>query len=216
MNSKKEVIMKNLNGIFCGISVIALLLPLASVGAKSSVKGASGESSQAVSGIKFITESGFWGILFIVAIVAILLFTYLKQLAAYKKIICIAAPVLMILALFVGVSAASAASTGAGAGAGSSASKVEVDVSFTIGFWIELICSVCILGIGVISFFNLRGNAIFDAVSESDNGDEVVKDLCGPAHGRPGFLVTAGSVQEVEDGIFLLGVGLIAVGSVDG
>ena len=46
--------------------------------------------------------------------------------------------------------------------------------------------------------------------------DEVVEDLGGAAHRDPGFLVAAGSMQEIEDGIFLLGIGLVAVRGVDG
>ena len=46
--------------------------------------------------------------------------------------------------------------------------------------------------------------------------DEVVEDLGGAAHRDPGFLVAAGAVQEVQDGVLLLGIGLIAVRGVDG
>ena len=45
--------------------------------------------------------------------------------------------------------------------------------------------------------------------------DEVVQDLGGTAHGRPGFLVTTGAMQEVKDRILLLGVVLVAVRGVD-
>ncbi len=46
--------------------------------------------------------------------------------------------------------------------------------------------------------------------------DEVVEDLGGAAHGGPGLLVTAGAVQQVQDRILLLGIGLVAVRGIDG
>ena len=46
--------------------------------------------------------------------------------------------------------------------------------------------------------------------------NEVVQDLGSAAHGRPGFLISTGAVQEVKNGVLLLGIVLVTVGSVNG
>ena len=45
--------------------------------------------------------------------------------------------------------------------------------------------------------------------------DEVVEDLGGAAHGGPGLFVTTCTVEQIEHRIFLLGVVLVAVRSID-
>ncbi len=161
----KDLIIKNLSGILCAICVLALVLPFCSASVSANVAGYSADSEASVNGIKMVT-SGLWGILFLVGLVAVLAAAYVKQLGVYKKIVQLIASGVMVLTLF--MSPAAALSSGAEAG-GDSAS-VDIDISYGIGFWIMLICSLALAGLAVISFFQLKGNVVFDTINADNDG----------------------------------------------
>ncbi len=159
----KDLIIKNLSGIICAICVVALVLPFCSASVSANVAGVSADSEASVNGIKMVT-SGLWGILFLVGLVAVLAAAYVKQLGAYKKIMQLVASGVMVLTLFMSPTAA----LSGGAEAGGDSSSVDIDISYGIGFWIMLICSLALAGLAVISFFQLKGNVVFDTIN-ADN-----------------------------------------------
>lgn len=107
MKVNKEVIIKNINAILCAFSVVGLVFPFCSMGAETSGEFAS-EAAESVTGLTLVTNGGMWGIIFIVAVVAIVAFNYVKQLCAYKKLGCLCGSALMTVATFL-MSTASAA-----------------------------------------------------------------------------------------------------------
>ncbi|MBR6548970.1 MAG: SHOCT domain-containing protein [Clostridia bacterium] len=111
-----------------------------------------------------MVTSGLWGILFLVGLVAVLAAAYVKQLGVYKKIMQLVASGVMVLTLFM----SPAAALSGGAEAGGDSSSVDIDISYGIGFWIMLICSLALAGLAVISFFQLKGNVVFDTIN-ADN-----------------------------------------------
>lgn len=159
MKFDKNIILKNLNAILCVICVVALLLPFCSVDASVSFAGVSGGASEAVNGITMVTETGMWGYLFVIALAGILLFSYIKQLSSYKKLASLVCSAVMILSLFLSPGNLSAA------GGAEGSSSVEIDVSYGVGFWIILVCSVCFALLSLIGFLGLKGNPLFDAIN---------------------------------------------------
>ncbi|MBR2876011.1 MAG: SHOCT domain-containing protein [Clostridia bacterium] len=157
----KEKIIKHINAILCAINVIALALPFSGVDVSASAFGVSGGSSQSISGFKMITDSGMWGFLFALGMVAILATTYIGKLAGYKKIACLASSAIMIISLFL-------APGNLSAGGGAEGVSVDIDISYGVGFYIILVSTVLILGIALVRFLELKGNVVFDLI----NGEE--------------------------------------------
>ena len=166
----KDLIIKNLNGILCAISILAILFPFCSIEMNVSVMGFSSDSSSTINGTKLLSDGGLWGIMIVLAPIVVLVASYLPQLEAYKKIICMGSSGIMILALFL-----VAGSFGASASGGSA--DFDMSVKYLIGFWIMLVSAVLIFGIAVIQFFNLKGNKVFSTVnSESSKETEYTFD----------------------------------------
>lgn len=162
MKINREVILKNINALLCVVCIVALVLPFCNISAEVSAMGASSESSQAVNGIKMLTGTGMWGYLFIIALVAVIAFTYLKQLTPFKKIGTLLCSGIMILSLFMSPGKLSAS------GGEEGLIDAEVSVTYGIGFWLILISSICLAVIAVISFAGLKGNPVFDAIQMVD------------------------------------------------
>ena len=170
MKVNKEVIIKNINAILCAFSVVGLVFPFCSMGAETSGEFAS-EAAESVTGLTLVTNGGMWGIIFIVAVVAIVAFNYVKQLCAYKKLGCLCGSALMTVATFLMSTALAAGADAAGDLAASYG--VETKITYGFGFYIILICALGLTAVSVINFFNLKGNAVFDAINnenETENG----------------------------------------------
>lgn len=163
-----NTILKHLTGILCALFLVTFALPFCSTESSMKVAGVSSNASASISGIKIVTSGGLWGILILVSLVAIVLASYLPQLVDYKKMICLAASGVLILSIFMVVGTVA----GATASADSASSKVDVKTSYLIGFWIEIIDAILLLGLSVINFFNLKGNPVFDAVQAANEASE--------------------------------------------
>lgn len=163
MKLDKNAIIKNFNGIFCIICAIALMLPFGSVNASVSVAGISGDASQTFEGITIILGSGIWGYIFIAALAGTLIFSYVSQLSSYKKMISLIGPIVMILCILFAPGNYSAE------GGTEGVSSYEVSVSYSIGFWIILICCICMAAVALIGFLGLKGNPLFDAINSEDD-----------------------------------------------
>lgn len=160
----KEKIIKHINAILCAICVIALALPFSSVDVSTSAFGVSADSSSSVNGFTMITDAGMWGFLFLIAIVVILATTYIGKFAGYKKIACLAAPAVMLISIFIAPGQLSA-------DGGGGEYSVDIDISYGPGFFIILVATVLLLGIGLIRFLDLKGNAIFDLINCVEEGE---------------------------------------------
>lgn len=168
MKFDKNVLLKNLTGIFCGALILCTLLPFVKFGTSS---GGVSTESPALKGIDILTNGGFVGILFFLMPILILLACYLSPLAAFKKYICLGASVVGTVLLFM-IPGQIAYGAGAAQGIAESAgAKVDVDISYQIGFWLMLVFLIALVALSVIQFFNLKGNKVFEAVNVS-NGTE--------------------------------------------
>lgn len=177
MKINKEVIIKNINAILCALSVVGLVFPFCSMGAETSGEYAT-EASASVNGLTLITNGGMWGIIFIVAVAAIIAFNYVKQLCAYRKLGCLCGSALMTVSVFLMSTALTAGADAAGDLAASYG--VETKITYGFGFYITLICALGLTAVSVISFFNLKGNAVFDAINnenETENGSTSASNI---------------------------------------
>lgn len=177
MKINKEVIIKNINAILCAFAVVGLVFPFCSMGAETSGEVAA-EQSESITGLTIITNGGMWGIIFIVAVAAIIAFNYVKQLGAYRKLGCFCSSVLMTVATFLMSIAVAAGADAAGDLAASY--NVETKITYGFGFYIILICALGLTAVSVISFFNLKGNAVFDTINnenETANGGTNVSNM---------------------------------------
>lgn len=170
MKINKEFIMKNLMGIICAITIIAMFFPFISVDAKVSA-GGFGTSSGAteIIGFAIVTEGGFLGILLDLSLILIIASCYVPQLKAYRKIITAAASVIGLICLFIVPSSIS--SSVAAAGGSVSGVSTKVEVKYLIGFWILLIGYIALIALSVIQFLNLKGNKIFDTINDGNDGE---------------------------------------------
>lgn len=180
MKFNKEFILKNLTGILCVISIVAMFLPFISVEASVSASfgGFSASASggeTTVNGFALVTEGGLFGLLLDLCIVIIIASNYIPQLKQYRKFVLAGSALLGIICLIV-VPANIANALSAAGSAGGSSVKVDVDFTMQIGFWIILICYIAILAVAVIQFFNLSGNKIFDMVN-AENSSEGSTDM---------------------------------------
>ena len=164
MKLNKEMIIKNLNAILCGLCIVCLILPFCNIEATASVMGYSASEGVSVSGIDFITGCGLWGILFIIAVIAVLVCNYVDKLRENKKLITMLGSFVMILSLFMAPGSIHYSE-------GDSTASAEVKATYAIGFWLILIFALLLLIVAVISFFNLKGNAVFDAVNSDNDGE---------------------------------------------
>ncbi len=161
----KKTLFQNITAIFGVVGIISLVLPYYVISASASAAGSSGEASETVNGISFITDGGAWGYIFVICLAAILVFNFLKQLEQFKKLVNIIGSGLMILSLFSAPSAMSVM------GGQSESVSVNISVGHGIGFWLALICSLGIAGVAIVNFLNLQGNPVFDAVNTSADGE---------------------------------------------
>ena len=175
MKFNKEFILKNLTGILCVISIVAMFLPFISVEASvsASVGGFSASASSGetvLNGFTLTTDGGLFGILLDLCIVIIIASTYVPQLKQYRKFVLAGSAILGIICLILVPTNIANALSAAGGAAGSS---VKVDTKFTmlIGFWIILICYIAILAVAVIQFFGLKGNKVLDMVNAENSGE---------------------------------------------
>ena len=103
----KKTLFQNITAIFGVVGILSLVLPYYVISASASAAGSSGEASETVNGISFITDGGAWGYIFVICLAAILVFNFLKQLEQFKKLVNIIGSGLMILSLFSAPSAMS-------------------------------------------------------------------------------------------------------------
>ena len=96
----KKTLFQNITAIFGVVGILSLVLPYYVISASASAAGSSGEASETVNGISFITDGGAWGYIFVICLAAILVFNFLKQLEQFKKLVNIIGSGLMILSLF--------------------------------------------------------------------------------------------------------------------
>ena len=161
----KEKIIKHINAILCAICVVSLALPFSDINYSTSAFGVSASSSESVSGFTMVTDAGIWGFLFVIAMAAILATNYIAKFMGYKKIVCLAGPAIMIISLFLSANTLSA-------GGGGDEFSANLDISYGPGFFIILVATVLLLGIGLIRFLDLKGNAIFDLINCAEEGEE--------------------------------------------
>lgn len=166
----KEFIIKNLMGVFAGGMILSFLFPFISVGTEISVMGISESSEGTVKGLEIITTGGVWGILLLLAPIAILVASYVPQLKKYKKIICPIASVISFIMVF--LVSRSCAAVASGMSGGNEYASVDFDVNHKLGFWLFLIFSVLLVAMSVIQFFGLKGNKVFDTVNSMNDQNE--------------------------------------------
>ena len=175
MKFNKEFVLKNLTGILCAISIIAMFLPFISVevSVSASVGGFSASAdggATTLNGFALTTEGGLFGILLDLCIVIIIASTYVPQLKQYRKFVLAGSAILGIICLMIVPANIAGALSAAGGAAGG---MVKVDTKFTmlIGFWIILLCYIAVLAVAVIQFFGLKGNKVFDMVNAENSGE---------------------------------------------
>lgn len=175
MKFNKEFVIKNLTGILCAISIVAMFLPFITVKSSVSVSGfgasASGDAgSETLNGFTMVTSAGLFGVLLDICIAAIIASAYVPQLKQYAKFIHAGAALLGIICLIIAPNTIADALSATSGGGGFSAS-VKTEFSPQIGYWIILICYIAIIAVAIIRFLNLKGNKVFDMVNSENNGE---------------------------------------------
>ncbi len=178
MQINKETIIKNLNAILSALAIVGLVLPFGSVSSSADVMGVSAEVEPiSLNGIDVVKGVGLWGILFILGVIAVLAFNYVKQIGIYKKIASLIGSAVMIISVFLMAKGMGAAASAGGEMADSAMGDMgnaDIEIAYAFGFWIILLCSLALTFLAVVNFFNLKGNAVFDAIN---NGETVEGEI---------------------------------------
>lgn len=148
----KEKIIKLIPTILCILMLVSLILPFVSYGANVSILGASASSETSLNGFDLISEGSFLAILLPLMPILIMVATYIKSLAPYKKYICLGASAFTIIWLFIVPKISG--------GASAEGVSIDYNTSYLIGFWIMLICAIALTFLYLIPFINKNNNAV--------------------------------------------------------
>lgn len=148
----KEKVLKFIPTILCILMLVSLILPFVSFGANVSILGATASSETSLNGFELISEGSFLAILLPLMPILIMVATYIKSLAPYKKYICLGASAFTIIWLFIVPKISG--------GASSEGVSVDYNTSYLVGFWIMLICAIALTFLYLIPFINKNNNPI--------------------------------------------------------
>lgn len=162
----KEKIIKLIPTILCILMLVSLILPFVSYGANVSILGASASSETSLNGFDLISEGSFLAILLPLMPILIMVATYIKNLAPYKKYICLGASAFTIIWLFIVPKISG--------GASAEGVSIDYNTSYLIGFWIMLICAIALTFLYLIPFINKNNNAVLTMLNPFD--DEAVSN----------------------------------------
>lgn len=138
--------------IIAVVNFLSFFLPWIAINVSVKVMGASGESSDSISGFGLVSHSVV-GIVFYVIPVILFLIPLLKQVEKYSKYLYLVLPVVALILMFM-IGAIFGGASGAGVSSGSA--KSSIDVEKLIGYWVALVCNVAIIGYTLMRDYNIK------------------------------------------------------------